>query len=92
LTIKCGRAGVLALVHCWAGAGRTGVAIAACRVVAQGWSREEAVREMRKGGYSHHGWRFPNLARLIMEMDVEGSRRRAGIEQPCPKKKPKKAA
>lgn len=80
------------LVHCWAGADRTGALVAAYRVAVQGWSKEEAVREMRKGGFSHHGWRFPNLARLIVELDVAELRRRVGIEPPCPKKKLKKAA
>ena len=70
------------LVHCWAGADRTGAMIAAYRVAAQGWSKEEAVREMTEGGYRFHGLVYRNLVKLITDLDVEDLRRRAGIKPP----------
>lgn len=42
------------LVHCQHGADRTGTMCALYRIVVQGWSREEAVREMREGGFGFH--------------------------------------
>lgn len=42
------------LVHCMHGADRTGLVMAMYRMAEQGWSREEAIREMREGGYGFH--------------------------------------
>jgi len=38
------------LVHCQYGADRTGAMIAIYRIAVQGWSKEEAIREMTEGG------------------------------------------
>lgn len=67
------------LVHCRAGADRTGVMCAVYRVVVQGWSKPEAIREMTRGGYHFHGMLFRNLVRCIENLDVEEIRRRAGF-------------
>lgn len=62
------------LVHCQHGADRTGVMMAMFRMVEQGWSKEEALREMRGGGYGFHPvWK--NIVRLVERADVEGLRR-----------------
>ena len=45
-------------VHCQHGSDRTGTAVALYRVAVQGWGREEAIREMTKGGYGFHGIYF----------------------------------
>jgi len=58
------------LVHCLHGSDRTGAMSAAYRVVVQGWSKKEAIREMREGGYGHHKI-WGNLATWIEELDVE---------------------
>lgn len=42
------------LVHCQHGADRTGTLCALYRIVVQGWTKEEAIREMRDGGYGFH--------------------------------------
>lgn len=42
------------LVHCQQGADRTGAMCAVYRIAVQGWSKEEALREMREGGYGFH--------------------------------------
>ena len=41
-------------VHCQHGADRTGTMCAVYRVVIQGWTKEEAIREMTEGGYGFH--------------------------------------
>jgi protein tyrosine/serine phosphatase len=42
------------LVHCQHGADRTGTVIASYRIVAQGWNKREAIREMTEGPYGFH--------------------------------------
>ena len=65
-------------VHCKHGADRTGTMCAVYRVVFQGWSKEDAVDEMRNGGYGYHSiWR--GLPKFVMRMDVERLKREAGI-------------
>ena len=41
------------LVHCYHGADRTGIIIAMYRVVEQGWSIDDAKREMTQGGFGY---------------------------------------
>jgi protein tyrosine phosphatase (PTP) superfamily phosphohydrolase (DUF442 family) len=55
--------------HCAHGADRTGTMCAAYRVVVQGWTKEDAIKEMKKGGYGFHALWF-NLARYIKRLDV----------------------
>ena len=63
------------LIHCQHGADRTGIVCAMFRMVEQGWSREEAIREMREGGYGFHSaWK--NIVRYLEKVDVEKMRRR----------------
>jgi protein tyrosine phosphatase (PTP) superfamily phosphohydrolase (DUF442 family) len=61
------------LVHCAQGRDRTGVVIAAYRVVYLGWSKEDAVREMVERGNARLWW---NLRRLVRRIDPEAMRRR----------------
>jgi len=42
------------LVHCQHGADRTGTVVAVYRIVVQDWEPQEAVREMKEGGYGYH--------------------------------------
>ena len=42
------------LVHCQHGADITGTVIASYRIVAQGWDKREAIREMTEGPYGFH--------------------------------------
>src|SRR5205823_583227 len=62
------------LVHCWHGADRTGVICAMYRMVEQHWSREEAIRELREGGYGFHRV-WENIIRYLDKVDVEKMRR-----------------
>jgi len=43
------------LVHCQHGADRTGTQCALYRMAVQGWSKEEAIEEMMRGGFGFHG-------------------------------------
>ena len=57
-------------VHCRRGADRTGAVIAAWRLVADGWTKEEAIEEMTKGPFGFHKiWR--GLPKFIRNLDVE---------------------
>ncbi|MDE2384645.1 MAG: tyrosine-protein phosphatase [Alphaproteobacteria bacterium] len=61
------------LVHCQRGADRTGVVIAMYRVVVQGWSKEEAIAEMQKGGFAFDPLLL-NIPWLIQHADVAAYR------------------
>ncbi len=71
------------VIHCQHGADRTGAIVALYRVVAQGWSKEDAVREMDEGGF-HHSSLFRNLDRYVFDADVEALRHKLGIVLPAP--------
>lgn len=62
------------LVYCHHGADRTGLMIAVFRVVVQGWTKEEAVREMRLGGYGFHSI-YTNIVRYLKKFDPDKFRR-----------------
>lgn len=65
-------------VHCLHGADRTGMMIAVYRIAIQGWSKEDAIKEMTEGGYGWHPiWR--NLLGHIRELDVDALKRASGI-------------
>jgi protein tyrosine phosphatase (PTP) superfamily phosphohydrolase (DUF442 family) len=69
------------LVHCKHGADRTGLMIAAYRVVVQDWSKADALAEMKRGGYGFHPlWR--NLERRLLRLDV--GKLRAALALPTP--------
>jgi protein tyrosine/serine phosphatase len=63
------------LVHCWHGSDRTGVFVAAYRLVFQGWTREAALDEFRHGGFGFHEMWYPNLIQLLETVDVADLRR-----------------
>ncbi|MDL2317158.1 tyrosine-protein phosphatase [Desulfovibrio sp. OttesenSCG-928-A18] len=63
------------LVHCTHGADRTGFAIAMYRMVEQGWSREEALREMVQGDFGFHAM-FSSIPAYIRQADLESIRSR----------------
>ncbi|MDO9391286.1 MAG: dual specificity protein phosphatase family protein [bacterium] len=66
------------LVHCQHGSDRTGTMCAIYRVAVQGWSKEEAIREMTQGGFGFHKM-FSNLPKWIKALDIEQVRKEAGI-------------
>ncbi len=66
------------LVHCQHGADRTGTMIAIYRIAVQGWSKEDAIKEMVQGGYGFHGI-WDNLKKWIQELEIKSLKRDAGI-------------
>jgi len=74
------------LVHCQAGADRTGSMCAVYRVVVEGWSKEKALDEMVNGGYNFHPW-YTNLPEFIRKLDVEKIKAEVGLKEPKATKK-----
>ncbi|MCU0958945.1 MAG: tyrosine-protein phosphatase [Pirellulaceae bacterium] len=68
------------LVHCQHGADRTGTMCALYRIVVQGWTKDEAIREMTAGGFGFHAV-WVNLPPWIRDIDVDAIRRSAGLEE-----------
>jgi hypothetical protein len=68
------------LIHCQHGADRTGAMVALYRIVVQGWSKADAIREMNKGGY-HHSFLWKNLDRYVDRADVAGLRKALGLPE-----------
>jgi protein tyrosine/serine phosphatase len=63
------------LIHCQHGSDRTGVACAMFRIVEQHWSREDAILELKQGGYGFHPmWR--NIPAYLQKVDIEKIRKR----------------
>ena len=58
------------LLHCWHGSDRTGFLVAGYRMVFQGWSREAAIDELRWGGFGFHESTYPNIIKMLRELDV----------------------
>jgi tyrosine-protein phosphatase SIW14 len=57
------------LVHCQWGADRAGVVMAMYRIVFQGWTKDEALAEMREGGFGFHPYYF-NIPIFIKRVDI----------------------
>lgn len=66
------------LVHCMHGADRTGTLCALYRIAVQGWTKEEAIREMTEGNFNFHSV-FDNLPEWIEKMDIDSLKKEAGI-------------
>lgn len=67
-----------AFVHCQRGADRTGTMCAIYRIAVQGWSKDEAIAEMTKGGFGFYT-RWQNLIDYIRELDIEEIKHNAGL-------------
>ena len=67
-----------AFVHCQHGADRTGTMCAIYRIAVCGWTKEEAIEEMRQGGFGFHEI-WGNLPEYIRDLDIEKIKRRAGL-------------
>lgn len=71
------------LVHCQHGADRTGLMCAVYRVAVQGWTKEDALKEMKDGGYNYHSiWR--NIPSWFNKLDIDKVRKAVGITPPKP--------
>ncbi len=68
------------LVHCLKGSDRTGVVVAAYRIAGQNWGKQEAIKEMKEGGYGYNeSW--TNLFKLINFLDVKQFRYDVSVEK-----------
>jgi len=66
------------LVHCQHGADRTGTMCALYRIAVQGWSKEEALKEMVQGGFGFHRM-SENLIQWITGLDIDRIKKKARI-------------
>ncbi|WP_026094026.1 dual specificity protein phosphatase family protein [Acinetobacter venetianus] len=58
------------LVHCYHGSDRTGATIAMYRIIFENWSIDDAVKEMKEGGYGYHViWK--NIDHLFTPQNVK---------------------
>ena len=65
-------------VHCQRGADRTGMMCAMYRIVVCGWTKAEAIDEMKSGGFDFNpAWH--DLTMFIEKADVADIKRRAGL-------------
>jgi len=58
------------LIHCQHGSDRTGVVAAMYRIVFEGWTKEDAVDELRHGGFGFHVY-YVNIPAFVRGADVE---------------------
>jgi protein tyrosine phosphatase (PTP) superfamily phosphohydrolase (DUF442 family) len=65
-------------VHCERGADRTGTMCATYRIVVCGWTKQQAINEMKNGGFAFSpAWQ--NLIDFIEKADIANIKRRAGL-------------
>lgn len=65
-------------VHCERGADRTGTMCAMYRIVVCGWTKQQAIDEMKNGGFDFSPvWQ--NLISFIEKADIAEIRRRVGV-------------
>ena len=58
------------LIHCKHGSDRTGCIVAAYRMAFMNWTKEEAIKEFKLGGYGYHYKSFPNILKLLNKIDA----------------------
>ena len=71
-------------VHCYTGGDRAGLMAAIYRVAIQGWTKDEAIREMTYGGFTYHSIFDRWYPQYIQQMNVPEMRRLAGISPQTP--------
>jgi protein tyrosine/serine phosphatase len=67
------------LIHCQHGADRTGLMSAMYRILEQRWTVDDALAELKDGGYGYHSM-WSNILRYVRSADVE--KLRAAIAAP----------
>lgn len=60
------------LIHCHGGVHRTGFAVAAFRVVYEGWDADRAIEEMYDYGFGYQGEKRQALVRRIRDLEPKG--------------------
>ena len=69
------------LVHCQHGADRTGTMCAVYRIAVQGWTKEDAIKEMIDGGFGFHRAWGNLLIQWINDLDVGRIKEKARIRK-----------
>lgn len=65
-------------VHCERGADRTGTMCAMYRIVVCGWTKEQALNEMKHGGFGFN-FLWHNLVSFVEKADIARIKRRVGL-------------
>lgn len=68
-------------VHCRKGADRTGLMCAVYRVVVSGWTKQQAIDEMTRGGFGFDP-QYQHLVQYVRNLDTAAMARRAGLPEP----------
>ena len=58
------------LIHCQHGADRTGLMTAMYRILEQGWSPDDALKELTDGGFGYHSM-WKNIINYVRSVDVD---------------------
>jgi len=58
------------LIHCQHGADRTGLMTAMYRILEQGWTPDDALKELTDGGFGYHSM-WKNIIKYVQSVDVE---------------------
>jgi protein tyrosine/serine phosphatase len=66
------------LIHCQHGADRTGTMVAIYRIAVQGWTKQDAIKEMTDGGFGYHAM-WKNLIQYLNKLDVEALKKKTGL-------------
>lgn len=66
------------VVHCLHGSDRTGAVIAMYRIVFQGMSKDDAITELKDGGFGYHRI-YRNIIKTINEADIAQIRKKLNI-------------
>lgn len=64
------------LVHCWHGSDRTGIVVAAYRIIEQRHPVEAAEKEFTDDRFGHHEFWYGNLRKLLHNTDWKALRKR----------------
>lgn len=67
------------LLHCWHGSDRTGVTVAAYRLVFNNWTKARAIDEMSNGGYGYHSNVYPELIPFLESLNVSKIKKELNI-------------
>jgi protein tyrosine/serine phosphatase len=62
------------LIHCLHGSDRTGAVLAMYRMVFQNYTKDEAIKEMKEGGFGFHRI-YGNIVRMIEQANIEQIRK-----------------
>ena len=65
-------------VHCQWGADRTGMMCAIYRIACNGWTKDEALAEMTRGGFGFHP-EWTNLIEYVRKLDIDRIAKQAGL-------------